>query len=106
VALRAVQMARAAGVAAGLLRPVVVWPFPAKRIAELAARPRTQKFVVPEMNLGQMVLEVERAAAGRVPTISLPHAGGTVHRPEEILEVILGEKPAEDRQEALHELAR
>jgi 2-oxoglutarate ferredoxin oxidoreductase subunit alpha len=106
VALRAVQMARDVGVAAGLLRPVVVWPFPAKRIAELAARPGTQKFVVPEMNLGQMVLEVERAVGGRVPAISLPHAGGTVHRPEEILEGILGETLAESPHEVFHERTR
>jgi 2-oxoglutarate/2-oxoacid ferredoxin oxidoreductase subunit alpha len=106
VALRAVQMARERGVRAGLLRPVVVWPFPENRIGELAARPETRRLIVPEMNLGQMVLEVERIAAGRVPVISLPHAGGTVHRPEEILEAILDRAPAERREEVLHELAR
>ncbi len=89
VALRAVQMARARGIAAGLLRPVVVWPFPEKRIRELAARSGTSRFVVAEMNLGQMALEVERLAAGRVPTVLVPHAGGTVHNPEEILAAIV-----------------
>ncbi len=39
-------------------------------------------FVVPELNMGQMVLEVERAVAGKVPVIRVPHAGGTVHEPE------------------------
>ncbi|MBI3670117.1 MAG: 2-oxoacid:acceptor oxidoreductase subunit alpha [Acidobacteria bacterium] len=89
VALRAVQTARERGVAAGLLRPIVVWPFPEKRIRELAARPGTLGFVVPELNLGQIALEVERCAAGRVPTVLLPHGGGTVHRPEEVLDAIL-----------------
>jgi|SRR5712691_3398222 len=89
VALRAVQMARERGVAAGLLRPVVVWPFPERRLREIAARPGLAGFVVPEMNYGQIVLEVERCVAGRAPTVLLPHAGGTVHRPEEILDVIL-----------------
>ena len=89
VALRAVQMARERGVAAGLLRLIVAWPFPEKRIRELAARPGMLGFVVPELNLGQMALEVERCAAGRVPTVLLPHGGGTVHRPEEVLETIL-----------------
>lgn len=89
VALRAVQMARERGVAAGLLRPVVVWPFPERRIRELAARPGVRGFVVPEMNYGQIALEVERCAAGRAPTVLLPHAGGAVHRPEEVLEAIL-----------------
>jgi len=89
VALRAVQMARERGVAAGLLRPVVVWPFPERRIREIAARPGLAGFVVPEMNYGQMVREVERCVAGRAPTVLLPHAGGTVHQPEAILDVIL-----------------
>jgi len=87
VALRAVQMAREQGIAAGLLRPVVIWPFPEKRVRELATRARA--FVVPEMNYGQLVLEVERCVAGRAPTTLVPHMGGTVHRPEEILKAIL-----------------
>jgi 2-oxoglutarate ferredoxin oxidoreductase subunit alpha len=89
VALRAVQMARERGIAAGLLRPVVVWPFPEHRIRALAARPGLKGIVVPELNFGQMVHEVERAAAGRAPTLLVPHAGGTVLRPEEILEAIV-----------------
>jgi 2-oxoglutarate/2-oxoacid ferredoxin oxidoreductase subunit alpha len=94
VALRAVQMAREQGVAAGLLRPQVVWPFPERRLRELAARPGTSGFLVPEMNLGQMVLEVERIVAGRVPVVSLPHCGGTVHKPEAVLDAILALAPA------------
>ena len=46
-------------------------------------------FVVPELNMGQMVLEVERACAGRAKVISVPHPGGTVHEPQEILEKIM-----------------
>lgn len=86
VALRAVQMAREEHIAAGLLRPVVVWPFPEKRIRELAEH--ADAFVVVEMNYGQMVHEVERAVAGRAKTVLVPHGGGTVHRPEAILDVI------------------
>jgi 2-oxoglutarate/2-oxoacid ferredoxin oxidoreductase subunit alpha len=85
VTLEAVQMARQEGIRAGLLRPVVVWPFPEKRIRELA--PNLKAFVVVEMNLGQMVNEVERSAAG-TNTVLIPHAGGNVHSPEEILKVI------------------
>jgi 2-oxoglutarate ferredoxin oxidoreductase subunit alpha len=89
VALRAVQMAREQGVRAGLLRPQVVWPFPERRLRELAAGDGVRGFVVPELNMGQMALEVERIAGGRVPTVCVPHAGGTVHKPEQILEAIL-----------------
>ncbi len=45
--------------------------------------------MVPELNLGQMVHEVERAAAGRAKVIPVSHAGGTVHDPEVILKAIV-----------------
>jgi 2-oxoglutarate ferredoxin oxidoreductase subunit alpha len=86
VAERAIQMARAEGLKVGLLRPVVVWPFPEKRIRELTSRVRA--FVVVEMNYGQMVHEVERCAGGQARTVLLGHGGGTVHEPEEILQTI------------------
>jgi 2-oxoglutarate ferredoxin oxidoreductase subunit alpha len=86
VALRALQMARAEGIRAGLHRPIVVWPFPEKRLRELAEK--TKAFVVVEMNYGQMVYEVERYAAGKVPTFLVPHGGGTVHDPADILKAI------------------
>ncbi len=87
VAGAAVAEARRRGLKVGHLRLVIVWPFPSRLIGELAAS--VKAFVVPELNMGQMALEVERAAAGRAPTISVPHAGGTVHEPETILEKIL-----------------
>ncbi len=86
VALRAVQMARAEGIRAGSFRPVVVWPFPEKRIREMAEK--VKAFVVVEMNYGQIVNEVERCAAGRAKTVLVPHGGGMVHEPETILNAI------------------
>jgi 2-oxoglutarate/2-oxoacid ferredoxin oxidoreductase subunit alpha len=87
VAQRAIELARQRGLHVGKLRLITCWPFPEKRIGELAAR--TKAFVVPELNLGQMVREVERAAAGKAKTFAVPHAGGSVHRPEDILRVIM-----------------
>lgn len=87
IARMAVQLARAEGVRAGSLRLVTIWPFAAKRIRELAGRVRA--FVVPEINRGQMVLEVERCAAGRADVISVPHSGGSVHDPGVIADAIL-----------------
>ena len=87
VAQRAVEMARERGLKVGKLRLITCWPFPEKRIRELAAT--TKAFVVPELNLGQMVREVERAANGKARTFAVPHAGGSVHRPEDILKVIV-----------------
>ena len=87
--MRAVQMAREQGVRAGLLRPLVVWPFPEKRLRELAARTGFAGLVVAELNCGQVFYEVERLVAGRVPVLLEGHTGGTVHRPEQILDAIL-----------------
>jgi 2-oxoglutarate ferredoxin oxidoreductase subunit alpha len=86
VALRALQMARAEGIRAGLHRPIVVWPFPEKRLRALAEK--VKAFVVLEMNYGQMVYEVERCAAGKARTVLVEHGGGTVHDPEDVLQAI------------------
>jgi 2-oxoglutarate ferredoxin oxidoreductase subunit alpha len=85
-AIPAIEQARAKGMRVGHLRLVVVWPFPEKRIRELAGR--VKAFVVPELNLGQMVYEVERCAAGKSNVVSVPHAGGTVHQPKDIYAAI------------------
>jgi 2-oxoglutarate ferredoxin oxidoreductase subunit alpha len=87
VAQRAIEVAREQGLRVGKLRLITAWPFPEKKFRELAAK--VKAFVVPELNLGQMVREVERAAAGRAKTFPVSHAGGGVHRPEDILKVIV-----------------
>ncbi|MBL6975170.1 MAG: 2-oxoacid:acceptor oxidoreductase subunit alpha, partial [Deltaproteobacteria bacterium] len=87
VAGAAIDMARAKGVKVGHLRMIITWPFPASKIAALAEA--VKAFVVPELNMGQMVIEVERAVCGKAEVISVPHAGGTVHEPEVILEQIM-----------------
>jgi 2-oxoglutarate ferredoxin oxidoreductase subunit alpha len=87
VALRAMAMARAKGVKVGAHRMIVCWPFPEKRIRELAARGKP--IVMVEMNLGQMYWELERCAAGKCKTVLVPHAGGTVHDPEVITNAIM-----------------
>jgi len=85
-AIPAIEQARAKGMKVGHLRLVVVWPFPEKRIRALADR--VKAFVVPEINLGQMVYEVERCAAGKSKVILVPHGGGTVHQPKDIYTAI------------------
>ncbi len=87
VAPRAVRDARARGMKVGHLRLVVVWPFPEGYVRELAGK--IGAFVVPEINLGQVVLEVERCASGQCKTVSVPHAGGAVHKPEVISNAIM-----------------
>ncbi len=87
VARAAILKAREEGHAVGELRLVTIWPFAENLIRELAGKVRG--FVVPEINLGQIALEVERCAAGRARTICVPHAGGSVHDPERIYEAIV-----------------
>jgi len=87
VALRAIAAARAKGIKVGMMRLVVVWPFPERKIRELAGR--VKAIVVPEMNYGQIYFEVERCAAGRSRTVLVPHGGGTVHDPEVIEKAIV-----------------
>jgi len=87
VAQRAIQLAREQGVKAGKFRIISAWPFPESHIRDLAGN--VKAFVVPELNLGQMVREVERSAAGKARVVSVPHAGGTVHQPEVILKAIV-----------------
>jgi 2-oxoglutarate ferredoxin oxidoreductase subunit alpha len=87
VAQRAIGVARERGLKVGKLRLITAWPFPEKKIRDLAAK--VKAFVVPELNLGQMVREVERAANGQAKTYRVSHAGGGVHNPEEILKVIV-----------------
>lgn len=86
VAQRAIQMARDKGLKVGKVRLICVWPFPEKLIRELA--PKVKALVMPELNMGQVVIELERCAGGQCKVISVPHPGGTVHKPAEILEAI------------------
>lgn len=84
-ALSAVRKARARGIKAGLLRLVTIWPFPDELVAKIAKQ--TKGIVVPEMNCGQIVREVERAAKA-TPVMFLSKLGEEPHRPDEILAAI------------------
>jgi 2-oxoglutarate ferredoxin oxidoreductase subunit alpha len=87
VARAALQKAWDEGRAVGELRLITLWPFPEEKIRSLARSVRG--FVVPEINLGQMSLEVERCAGGQARTIQVPHAGGWVHDPQQIYEALV-----------------
>ena len=86
IARHAVQQARNEGIKAGLLRLITVWPFPEEHVRELAKKAKS--FIVPEINYGQIVFEVERCAGGKAKTLLVPHMGGSVHLPQTILEAI------------------
>ncbi|MCL6465693.1 MAG: 2-oxoacid:acceptor oxidoreductase subunit alpha [candidate division WOR-3 bacterium] len=87
VAFKAIEDARARGVKVGMLRLITVWPFPESKIKQLAER--VKAFVMPEINLGQMYLELQRVVGGRAQTRHVPHCGGWVHDPKNIFEAIM-----------------
>ena len=86
VSIMAIEHAREEGIKVGMLRLITVWPFPEDKIREIARQ--VKAFVVPEINYGQIALEVERCAGGMARTILVPHMGGSVHDPESILDAI------------------
>jgi 2-oxoglutarate/2-oxoacid ferredoxin oxidoreductase subunit alpha len=96
-AKRAVAEARRRGIKAGLLKLDTIWPFPEQLIRELAER--VKAMIMPEINYGQMVLELERCAGGRCAVRLVPHAGGAVIRPERILAAV--EEASTTAEEAL-----
>ena len=85
-AKQAVREARACGVRAGLIKLETVWPFPEKLIRDVATRVRA--LIMPEINAGQMVLEVERCAGGACPVKLVSHFGGSIIHPRTILDAI------------------
>jgi 2-oxoglutarate ferredoxin oxidoreductase subunit alpha len=84
-ALSAVRKARSAGLKAGLLRLITLWPFPEEQVAEAAEN--AKMIVVPEMNCGQLVREVERVAKC-TPVSFLSKLGEDPHTPMEIFEAM------------------
>ncbi len=85
-ALRAVRELRAKGVKVGHLRPVTLWPFPDVEIEALASK--VKRILVPELNAGQMVLEVERAVHGKAEVISKPLINGELFKPAQLMAAI------------------
>ena len=79
----AIRLARARGIKVGLLRPLTIWPFCEGSVADLSKRVR--HIIVPEMNLGQLVLEVERVVQGRCGVHRVNVVTGEPIPPDEIL---------------------
>jgi pyruvate/2-oxoacid:ferredoxin oxidoreductase alpha subunit len=82
-----VEDLRAQGHPVGMLRPITLFPFPKKRIAELAMR--INSFMVVELSNGQMVDDVRLAVDGKIPVHFYNRMGGVVPTAEEIMEKIL-----------------
>ncbi|SHI93699.1 2-oxoacid:acceptor oxidoreductase subunit alpha [Lutispora thermophila] len=79
----AMKQLREKGYKVGTFRPITVWPFPEKRLLELASKVKT--FVVAEMNLGQIALEVERIIKDKAELKKVNKVNGEAIYPEEII---------------------
>ena len=85
-AAAAVKEARMQGVKVGMLKLITIWPFPVELLVEKTKKAKT--IIVPELNMGQLVGEVERHA-GKERVVSVTRVDGELFEPEEILEPIL-----------------
>jgi 2-oxoglutarate ferredoxin oxidoreductase subunit alpha len=85
-ASEAVEIGRSNGLRVGLLKAMTVWPFPEEHVAKWTES--IKAWVVPEMNLGQMVREVRLVVQGRVPVYPLNRVDGLLIEPRQILSLI------------------
>ena len=85
-AKHAVKTARQQGIKAGLFRPITLWPFPEKAFQKYASKAKT--VIVPEMNTGQLRLEVERLCSKNTKIEAINRIDGEAITPEEILELL------------------
>ncbi len=87
IARSAVVSARDAGIKAGLIRPITLWPFPEQVVAKAADH--AKHFLSVEMNMGQMVEDVRLASGCRVPVSFYGRVGGVIPTPAEVLAKIV-----------------
>ena len=80
---KAIEIAREEGIKVGILRPITLWPFPTKAIAEMANL--VKGILVAELNAGQMIEDVKLAANGKVNVQHFGRLGGIVPSPDEIV---------------------
>ena len=86
IARTAVERARAAGLRAGLFRPITLWPFPAEALCDAARGARAVLAV--EMSAGQLVEDVRLAIEGAVPVFHHGRMGGMVPTPDEVVDAM------------------
>jgi 2-oxoglutarate ferredoxin oxidoreductase subunit alpha len=84
VCMKSVQLAREQGIKVGLLRPITLFPYPSKKLFQLADKVKLMLSV--EMSAGQMVEDVLLSVNGKVPVYHFGRMGGIVTTPEEVVE--------------------
>ena len=86
IAQKAMQLGKEKGYKIGLLRPITLFPFPTKQIAELASK--VKGILSVEMSAGQMVMDVKLAAENKCKVEHFGRYGGIIPTPHEVLEAL------------------
>jgi len=86
IAQKSLTLARAKGIKVGLLRPITLYPFPAKPLLDLV--PQLKGILSVEMSAGQMIEDVRLSVECKVPVVHFGRFGGIIHSPEEVLEAL------------------
>jgi len=86
VSRNAVVEARKQGIKAGMIRPITVWPFPKKPVAEAAKK--VKAFVSVELSMGQMIEDIKLATECSKPVDLCYRVGGMIPSPEQVLDSI------------------
>ena len=87
-ALRAVRELRAEGVKVGHFRPITIWPFPDLELEKMVVDCKIKHVIVPELNAGQLFLEIDRAVHGNAETHSKTLVNGELFKPSQIMSYI------------------
>ncbi|MCR5262111.1 MAG: 3-methyl-2-oxobutanoate dehydrogenase subunit VorB [Candidatus Gastranaerophilales bacterium] len=82
----AMNLARQKGLKVGTFRPITLFPFPNKRLSEIADK--TKKIIVAEMNMGQMIKDVKVAVNGKADVVHIGRPAGAWLDETEILEAV------------------
>ena len=86
IAQKSMEIAREQGIKVGLLRPITLYPFPTKAIAQYAEKVKGMLSV--ELNAGQMVEDIRLAVEGRTKVEWFGRLGGIVPDPDEVVEAL------------------
>ena len=86
VSKNAVNAARAAGIKAGMIRPITLWPFPEKAFKKTLGT--AKQFISVELSMGQMIEDVKLATDCKVPVTLCNRAGGMIPSPDQVFEAI------------------
>ena len=85
----AISLCAEKGVKVGLVRPITIWPFPAKELNEVMAQDSVKQEITVEISAGQMHEDVCLAVAGKKPCTFFGKPGSYTPTTEEIAEFIL-----------------